>query len=996
MVTPSHFPVTPLAASLLAGRERELAALRDALAAAIAGRGSLVLIGGEAGIGKTALAEATLAEASGQGALVLVGHCYDLTETPPHGPWREIFDRTPGDEGLPELPAVLLPPERAGDDLTSQEAIFRRAQAYLRALAARQPVVLLLEDLHWADPASLDLLRALARVLAASRALLIVTFRPEDVARNHPLYTLLPALVREDRPLRLDLRPLDARGTHTLAAARYPLPRSDLGRLATWLQVRSEGNPFYAGELLRGLEEEGLLRPDPDDGWWDLGDLARASLPPLVRQVIDGRIVRLGGEVHRALAVAAVIGQEVPLALWCAVSRLDEEALLDVVAAAEPARLLAVTADGTAVRFVHALIREALYEEAPTVQRRAWHRQTGAVLASLPDPDPDAVAYHLRQGGDPSAADWLLRAGYRAERAHAWRIAADRCAAALALLDQRGAPAEDRGWLAYRVAALRRYRDPRGALATLEIAERLAAVADDRVLAACALFLRGNLHCYAGEFDPGLAALSTGAAALAALVGEERARLRALGTIGGFVPDARHHRGTLALRLAGAGRFTEACALGESILALDPAPTTPAGAGDLAEANAARGLAIARAALGQPETARQTFARARAAFRRLGDHFHVGVAATQEVQWVALPYRADHPAELEQLVVEAERSWAQAGDAVADLPRGFARLPLLLLTGDWAAARELALAVHAASGSYKAVAVRALGLLVREQGDLALAWRLIREELPAGPETTVGSANFSTVLLLQRLAAALALDAGKPGEAREWLAAHDRWLAWSGAVLGQAEGQLAWAAYHRTRGDLAAACRCAEAALSLAGDPHQPLALLAARRLLGELAASDARLAAARAHLDAALALAEACAAPCERALTLLAMAELYLHDGQSSAAHARIDEARAICLPLAATPALARADALAARLTPARQARQDYPIGLSTREVEVLRRIAAGESNREIAAALSLSVRTVEKHIAHIYNKIDARGRADAAAYAFRHGLLPDAASRR
>src|SRR6187549_3792230 len=99
----------------LVGREREQAVLHDALGAALAGRGSLVLVGGEAGIGKTALAEDLLTEAAGRGALVLVGRCYDLSETPPYGPWRELFDRAPGGDDLPALPAALLPAAREAD-----------------------------------------------------------------------------------------------------------------------------------------------------------------------------------------------------------------------------------------------------------------------------------------------------------------------------------------------------------------------------------------------------------------------------------------------------------------------------------------------------------------------------------------------------------------------------------------------------------------------------------------------------------------------------------------------------------------------------------------------------------------------------------------------------------------------------------------------------------------------------------------------------------------
>ena len=512
----------------------------------------------------------------------------------------------------------------------------------------------------------------------------------------------------------------------------------------------------------------------------------------------------------------------------------------------------------------------------------------------------------------------------------------------------------------------------------MEEAARLAADAGDRVLAACALFLRGNLHCYAGEFGPGLAGLEAGTAALDALAGAERARLRALGAIGGFVADARHHRGTLAMRLAGTGRFAEARRVAAALLGPAREPPAVGDAGDLAEAHAARALAVAHAALGEPDEARRAFARARAVLQRLGDHFHVGVAALQELQWVALPYRADRPAERERLAAEAERARVRAGDAPADLPRGFARLAVLLLAGDWAAARELALAVHAGGGSYRAAAARALAVLAREQEDTPFAQRLLREELPAGPGTAVGTANVSTALLLQRLAAALALDAGELEEAREWLEAHDRWLAWSGAALGRAEGQLEWAAYHRAAGEAGLARRHAEQALAHASDPRQPLGLLAARRLLGELATAARRPAEAAAQLRPALALADACAAPYERALALLALAELRLAAGERAAARALVDEARAICTPLAAAPALARAAALADRLATARPA---YPAGLSAREVEVVRRLAAGQSNREIAAELALSVRTVEKHVAHIYAKLGARGRADAAA---------------
>jgi len=194
-------PYAATAAPPLVGRERELAILREALTAALAGRGSLVLIGGEAGIGKTALAEALCAEAIGRGALVLIGRCYDLSETPP--PLAPLA----GDEG-------------AGPD--GQAALFGRVRDFLVAAASRRPLVLVLDDLHWADPASLDLLRFLARDLAPLPVLIVAIYRAEELTRHHPLFSLLPVLVREAAARQFDLRALDDDAIHEVS----PLTRT--------------------------------------------------------------------------------------------------------------------------------------------------------------------------------------------------------------------------------------------------------------------------------------------------------------------------------------------------------------------------------------------------------------------------------------------------------------------------------------------------------------------------------------------------------------------------------------------------------------------------------------------------------------------------------------------------------------------------------------------------------------------------------------------------
>jgi DNA-binding CsgD family transcriptional regulator len=241
-----------------------------------------------------------------------------------------------------------------------------------------------------------------------------------------------------------------------------------------------------------------------------------------------------------------------------------------------------------------------------------------------------------------------------------------------------------------------------------------------------------------------------------------------------------------------------------------------------------------------------------------------------------------------------------------------------------------------------------------------------------------------------RLGAALALDAGDLPTAMIWLEAHDALLARSGAVLRRSENRALWAQYYRQAGEMEQARDHAERALSHAADPRQPLALLVAHRLLGELDTQMERYEDAARHLDASLALADTCEMPYERALTLLARAELHTATGDTNAARTVLNEARTILERLGAKPILARADTLAARLaTPAPSRPPSYPAGLTAREVDVLRLVARGRSNAEIATQLFLSERTIEQHLRSVYNKLGSSSRAAASAFAVQHHLL-------
>jgi len=971
------FPADPRpspdrATTPLVGREREQAILHEHLDAALAGQGGLVLISGEAGIGKTALADAICRGAEEHGGLVLGGHCYDLSETPPYGPWSELFRRYQPTNDLPPPPAAFTRRDGVGA-VANQSALFGQVQGFIDTLSARRPLVMILEDLHWADPASLELLRVLARGLGRLPVLMIATYRVGEVAASGHLEQYLPAIIHETNTVRVGLQRLGPDAVRAYVNERLPLPEADVQRLVAYLLGRGGGNPFFIGELLRTLEEEGILRDN--GGGWELGDLRNARVPPLVRQVIAARLARVGAPARRLLAIGAIIGQDVPLALWMSVAEEAEEIVLPVIERAMEAYLVEASTDPSRVRFVHALIRETLAEGTSLSQRRRWHRRAGEILAARPDPDPDAVAYHFRQAGDGRAVAWLIAAGDRARHAFALATAAERYESALSLMEERDTDPVERAWLLYRVALVRRFATPRRCIGYIDEAARIAAATGNRPLAAVALQQAGLLHIFCGDLGRGIADLVRSVEHLGALSRDDRAELAKAG-LGSL--DLSAVRGLLTLNFAFAGRFAEALAVGEQF-----ALQTGASHGH------GFGVAYTYAKLGRPAEAERMFAKARAIYRAQGHHFLHALSAFMELRWVRLAYHADRIAEREQLAVEAEVALTQASDAGYHSSPRFAHAPLFFLAGRWDAVHVDALAAFSEGiTGWRDNAMAMLGLVTHARGDTDLAWSLIRDALPDGPQTPPGNWHFTTGIEMQRLAAALTIESGDLDDARGWLEAHDRWLVWSGDRLDRADGHLLWAAYHRAIGDMPRATAHAQQALSSATAPCQPLTLLTVHRLLGELDTESGRFTDAASHLDQALHLADACAAPYERALTLLSLAALHGARGNRTDVSRALAGAREICAPLGAQPALARAEALGARLAVPSPPRQRHPDGLTMREVEVLRLIARGKSNQEIADALSMSVRTAERHISNIYGKAGARGRAEATAYAFRHDL--------
>ncbi len=427
------------------------------------------------------------------------------------------------------------------------------------------------------------------------------------------------------------------------------------------------------------------------------------------------------------------------------------------------------------------------------------------------------------------------------------------------------------------------------------------------------------------------------------------------------------------------GRYAEAAA---------HVPLVLPASGMLAE-YAYDGVGILHAALGRPQEARAAFALMRAGARAGGTPFGEALALLDDLIRVVATYHADDPAAREQIARLAEETFAHARTLQTEVPGVIARLPLLRFVSQWDELEKLARVVYMSGNGSAFMAPPELAYIAQARGDGALTAQLITRELPEGPATVPGGAWLHNGLVVQRLAATRAIEAGDMARAHAWLEAHDRWLAWSGTVLGRAEGMLAWAAYHRTRGDHAGAHARVCAALDEAAAPRQPLALLAARRLLRELATDAGRHAEAKEQLGAALTLAGACAAPYEQALVLYALALLARATGQHAEAARCLDEARALCAPLRATSLLTRLDALTERRRRARDRGRATPGGLTPRQVEILRLVAAGRTDREIAAQLRLSERTVSNHLTHIFDRTGAGNRAAAVAFAARHGLV-------
>jgi DNA-binding CsgD family transcriptional regulator len=392
------------------GRDHELRVLQWLFQKAQNSLGRLVLVSGEAGIGKTTLVE-QFADDAAESASVISGACIDLAAPSPYAPWKEAFAHLPSLDAARQLHA----PADAG--YVDQETRVREIQRSLASAADDRPLVLILEDIHWADTESLSLLRSLARAVRTMPVMIIATYRDDELAPGNPLYDVLLPLVREAGAERIPLRRLGSPDIVNMISERYRLPDNDAGLLADELQRRTGGNPFYIVELLRSMEHSGVLRAD--DGCWRFDPSLEIEIPMLVRQLIERRMQELSPQTRAMLQYAAILGFELRLDLLAALLETEESDLAVPVREALSASLLEQSPRSDRLQFRHALVQEALYARATIPWRQAQHRRAAEIFSSIPETDPASVALHFQRAGDHRARNWLLVAARRARQVFA-------------------------------------------------------------------------------------------------------------------------------------------------------------------------------------------------------------------------------------------------------------------------------------------------------------------------------------------------------------------------------------------------------------------------------------------------------------------------------------------------------------------------------------------------------------------------------------------------
>jgi len=937
----------------LVGREAELAAFRGLAHSAVAGRGGVALITGEAGVGKTALVDATL---DGE-ALVVARASASSVASPPFGPVRGLLSVLHRElpEATQELSALalLIPEEGAVEAVHDRPTLLDAIADGLAALARPRPLALVLDDLQWADHATLDLLLPLAKCAARAPLLVVALYRSDAVGRGHPLRTMRDSLRRQRLTTEIALEPL-SRADTSLLLTRL-LGREPRRELVAAIGERTGGVPFLVEALaaaIRGRET-----------WENL------PLPDSVRDAILQGLDHLPAAARRAAETGAAAGSEFPLELLVAVNDGDAgvEALLE-------SGLVVERYPGIAA-FRTPLAREVIYAAIPWTRRRLLHRRLAEILEPRGGSVEQLAAHWLAADEPQRARRALLDGAAQARRLFAHRDmvqllrraldlwpateSAEDTAQRLDALDQLGDAAQAAGLFA---DALRAWRD---------LGESAAAGAH-QLLAARALRKIANLHELNCDWGRAVEARQDAMGAFAAAGEHGEAAVEGITAAIRLRLSARHAAGMEVVERAAA----EAQASGRADLQVRVAAlrgNLEARLGRFAEGIAAIRAALEAAlALDQPALVGEIYQRLADAIERSSD-FRSGTATN-----------------LQGIAFCEERS--QAGGIVACLA---CMSWILVRGGEWAqaasACRQM-LGSPACNPGARTVALCNAGLVHMLRGELRKGEPLLLEA-----DALARRLEHALAELICRWGFALrdAIEHGPPAAAERCREILARWrrtderhasmpiLRWSSSVFAQA-------------GDRDGLRACADAfGQSAAAFSHaEPLSALA--HVLGEIAWLEGDLARAGDQFEHAVALLDDMQLPRERAESLLRASAARGAAGQREVAVAHVREAARLAERLGARPLWDQAAArlrelgepLAGALGP-RGARRAQHGGLTARQIEIVREISRGLTDKEIARALRLSPRTVEMHVAHALSALGCRSRAEAVRKAGELGVL-------
>jgi len=944
----------------LVGRAEELSRLTEAVERVQEGQGSLLLLAGEAGVGKSRLAQEGAATSEG----VLYGAASNGV-TVAYGPIvAALRSRLRSDPAaladcgalLPHL-ALLLPELGQAAAESERATIFEAVRCAFAHLSAERPAVVVLDDLQWSDDTTLELLAALAAPLREMPVLVIGTYRSDGLPREHRLRWLRNELRRDGQLEEISLEPLDRDGVEALLGEL--LPEEPSPALTRTIHDRTLGSPFFVEELVTALRARGSLRSGRRG--LELVEQDEVPVPDSIREAVLVGIGEASAEARESAEAAAVLGPQLDLAL--AAELTPAEGLAELIEIG----LLEERGPGQAA-FRHALAQEALYAEVPWVRRRELHRRLALALEEGGGPSLE-IATHWRGAGEEARArEALVEAARQAEAVHAHRDALRAAREGLELWPED--EAEE-----LRLETLGRYG--RSAELVGELGEaakawrELAAACErgsDRAGYAEAQRRLAAIYELGGERDKAFAARRLAAESFAAAERPAEAALERLAMADHHRRGARYGEAIELAKLAAAeAQKAERADISARILGLQGVVEAKGGDFEQGLGSVRSGLALAL------------------------EHDLTPVAAELYQRLSLVLYDGADYRQAEEALDTALGLCRTGEDAGTEVACVTCLVYVLRERGEWSRAAELGRELIESETAVW-VAEGLVGAIHAFEGKLSSARRLLTASRAVSAEVGHYNMYCDSTTSLAIVAAAEGLEDEAATRTRELLARWEESEDHHYAVWG-----IRWAASrHARNGRRKDAQLCASALGQMAAAGGHDDAVAALAQAVGELALLEGDADAAAESLSRAVELHRNLAIPHERAQVELRAGVALAAAGEREAALERLCDAYRCAAKLGARPVASEAakevaalgESVAQRLG-SRAAASAEDVQLTRRELEVLRHVAVGRTNREIAQELFISQRTVDMHVRNLLGKLDCRSRVEASHRAGEMGLL-------